>query len=1059
MSGSTGAQASGVATFFGNTMFLTETTGTWAVGQNVFGVGVSSNCTITALVTGTGGNGSYTVSPAQTVSGSVAVMAIQAGQTIAGLPAATSVQPTDITVIVQGDGVTRKATVSQAGASTIIPGAALAFTGSTLNVVLGTTAGTAADGGALAATTITANAAIPQSAAGVTIAQLTGGVLNINQIPPAVLGSTHYVGVWNASTNSPTITSGTSPGGSNPVGGYYVVNVAGSTAVDGNSTWGIGDWIIWNGTVWNKLDGQANPVSSVAGLQGTITAAQIAAALGLGQAALLNVGTTTGTVPDAGAVYAAVSGATTTATSAAVAAVTPIAAAAVSSAASSAAIAQSAASYVVNKSPVNHMSLVPLAGNTYANGTAGVGATLTATANGVLTVDGVAVALNDRVAVFGEATQANNGIYLCTTAGASGAAYVLTRSTDANTPTLLGSACAQVLSGTQYTGWAFLVAQAAGAITIGTTAITVTAQPASVASEAATRAAAVAALQANTQTITARGASNLSYAIVDKNGYVGEYVTKVGIRWQLRSSGPGSTPGYSLRAATNLHFATVDKNGYVGFAVTKTGLTYTLPAAAAPPNGYSFRKASLLTSTTVDKNGYVGFATKNDGTTVSASRSLEIPNFTGPVGDIMGIITNGQSLAVGTEGCPPLITTQPYNNLMFNTGIVQTLNIPNAPYAKTSFVPAIEQTTTSGASHNYGETGMCAGFNTFSALLPPGNTYPFFLCSGAQGGESLSALSKPGAYYSNFISCFQAAMTIASSLGLFINFPYVPWIQGEADDAAMTAPATYSSGLQTLINNINTDVKAMQVTTYGYSQANDIALIVSQPSSWQLAGPSTTPYAAIGQMLAAAALPGRIKVCGPKYHIGQYFVGDVHMANYGYQRMFIDVVKVAISEIIYGKTWLPLTCTTASHYTPAGASFSVVRAAFNNPSGTPLVLDTVNVTDPNGQKGFEIVDSIGACAITNVQILGPELLQLKTARALATDGSVRLRAAYTAVLGNNAGPTSGPRCCLRDSYKLPTPYSAGVSVLAGGNTVLPFLNPVGPYQTFNWCTTFDIGVS
>jgi hypothetical protein len=65
--------------------------------------------------------------------------------------------------------------------------------------------------------------------------------------------------------------------------------------------------------------------------------------------------------------------------------------------------------------------------NTYANGTAGVGATLTATGNGVLTVDGHNVALNEYVLVKNEAAPANNGIYKCTTAGAGGAAYVLTR--------------------------------------------------------------------------------------------------------------------------------------------------------------------------------------------------------------------------------------------------------------------------------------------------------------------------------------------------------------------------------------------------------------------------------------------------------------------------------------------------------------------------------------------------------------------------------------------------------------------------------------------------------
>ena len=82
--------------------------------------------------------------------------------------------------------------------------------------------------------------------------------------------------------------------------------------------------------------------------------------------------------------------------------------------------------------------------NTYNNGTAGVGATLTATTNGALTVDGVLTTTSIRIVVKNEATIANcgggsvvgcsNGIYVVTTVGDGSHPYVLTRATDANTP-------------------------------------------------------------------------------------------------------------------------------------------------------------------------------------------------------------------------------------------------------------------------------------------------------------------------------------------------------------------------------------------------------------------------------------------------------------------------------------------------------------------------------------------------------------------------------------------------------------------------------------------------
>jgi hypothetical protein len=76
---------------------------------------------------------------------------------------------------------------------------------------------------------------------------------------------------------------------------------------------------------------------------------------------------------------------------------------------------------------------------TYYNGIAndGVGATLTATINGALVVDGHTFTspaeIGFRVLVKDQATQGNNGIYVVTTVGSIGTPYVLTRSSDYDT--------------------------------------------------------------------------------------------------------------------------------------------------------------------------------------------------------------------------------------------------------------------------------------------------------------------------------------------------------------------------------------------------------------------------------------------------------------------------------------------------------------------------------------------------------------------------------------------------------------------------------------------------
>jgi len=62
----------------------------------------------------------------------------------------------------------------------------------------------------------------------------------------------------------------------------------------------------------------------------------------------------------------------------------------------------------------------------------GVGATLTATANGALTVDGYAVSAGNRVLVDNQVNQIQNGVYVVTDAGNVTAPFILTRSSDAD---------------------------------------------------------------------------------------------------------------------------------------------------------------------------------------------------------------------------------------------------------------------------------------------------------------------------------------------------------------------------------------------------------------------------------------------------------------------------------------------------------------------------------------------------------------------------------------------------------------------------------------------------
>lgn len=76
---------------------------------------------------------------------------------------------------------------------------------------------------------------------------------------------------------------------------------------------------------------------------------------------------------------------------------------------------------------------------TYSNGTAGVGATLTnAGTQAALVIDGITMIVDDRVLVYEQTDQTQNGVYVVTDIGSGSTNWVLTRSADADSYGLVG---------------------------------------------------------------------------------------------------------------------------------------------------------------------------------------------------------------------------------------------------------------------------------------------------------------------------------------------------------------------------------------------------------------------------------------------------------------------------------------------------------------------------------------------------------------------------------------------------------------------------------------------
>ena len=90
-----------------------------------------------------------------------------------------------------------------------------------------------------------------------------GAKVPIANLPDSVVGQVEFQGTWNASTDTPTL-----PAASTVKGHYYVVSTGGTYET---ITYAIGDWIISNGTAWEKVD-NTDAVTTVFGRLGAIVA-------------------------------------------------------------------------------------------------------------------------------------------------------------------------------------------------------------------------------------------------------------------------------------------------------------------------------------------------------------------------------------------------------------------------------------------------------------------------------------------------------------------------------------------------------------------------------------------------------------------------------------------------------------------------------------------------------------------------------------------------------------------------------------------------------------------
>jgi len=260
----------------------------------------------------------------------------------------------------------------------------------------------------------------------------------------SVPGGLNYLGTWNATTNTPTITSGVGTPGD-----YYIVDVAGTTSIDGINDWQVGDWIIFSTSgVWQKIDNSDLEGYNLIQDEGvSLTKRSTIDFKGEGVIAnddLLNSKTIV-TIPGTVNVdNISITGNGSVAN--------PL-------------VVTGSSSYpsvqvVLFADLATTERLNPC---TYNNGALGVGATLTGNSNGQLStisftgrIDSVVTALNQTILVWNQQDQKQNGLYVVTQLGDASTPFILTRSVEADTQAEIYPLQVNIYSGATLSNRAFL---------------------------------------------------------------------------------------------------------------------------------------------------------------------------------------------------------------------------------------------------------------------------------------------------------------------------------------------------------------------------------------------------------------------------------------------------------------------------------------------------------------------------------------------------------------------------------------------------------------------------
>jgi len=383
--------------------------------------------------------------------------------------------------------------------------------------------------------------------------------------------------------------------------------------------------------------------------------------------------------------------------------------------------------------------------------------------------------------------------------------------------------------------------------------------------------------------------------------------------------------------------------------------------------------------------------------------------------DVNHVLITGQSLSVGVSGAPPLSTSQPFHNLMFNTGVMAGGEDLESfePLVEGDFIPgskAVVETMSSAFANLVTELSLAGG--------DPSARHDLLVSVHGSGAKQYARLKKGTKPYENGMAQVVAGRDIARRMGKTYVVRAIATVHGESDHAEQNDH--YDDDLLEWQADYERDIKAIT------GQSEPVPMFQTQISSWtRMMKGTETSAVPIAQLSAHRKSNGKVVLVGPKYHLS-YSKDGVHLTARGYRHMGEDYAKAYRRVVLEGRPWEPLRPIATRR---EGA---VITITFAVPV-PPIVLDTTLVSDP-GNYGFEYTDdSASPPSITRVEVTGPDTVAI-TLSAEPTGQNRRIRYAFTGIRGAPAGPTSGPRGNLRDSDDTRS---------RTGN------------RLYNWCVHFD----